>query len=113
MSNGFTYVVLFSDSKPDNVDTKANRFEAMEAKRYYLLLVVICLVVSSPTRAVDMDERGAAQVMRVIEQMRAYFKLGSDASMDEVVKYALSKVKEMKKRKNGKTISSTELHIRL
>ena len=74
----------------------------MEAKICCLFLVVICLVVSPPTRALDMDERGPAQAMRVMKQMRAYLKLGPDASLDDVVKYAVKKHKERKKRKNEK-----------
>ena len=88
--------------KLDNVDTKANRFEAMDAKRFCIALVVICLVVSPPTRALDIDERGPAQALRVMNQLRAYLKMGPETSLEDVVKYAVKKLKEMKKRKNKK-----------
>ena len=71
----------------------------MDFKRCCLFAVFICLVVSPPTRGLDLEDRRWSQALRMMRQLRGYLQLGPDASLDDIATYAVAKFNELKKRK--------------
>lgn len=65
----------------------------MEVKQGFLFVVALCVITAHQTRSVDIDERRAAQTMRIMKQIRGYLNLGRDTSLDEVIQHAVLKLK--------------------
>ena len=72
---------------------ETEQFQTMDVKQLCVFVIALCLITVHQTGSVDISERRAAQAMRLMKHLRGYLNMGRDAELNDVVQYAVQKLK--------------------